>query len=274
MNKSSVPVEFNRVAARDATIGLMTAGRQSEVWRAECLKAESLVGASGEYCTSDERSAYNLDRFGRSPEQIAVDRGQCATQGEVFPPGSLEMAHYLLKSQGEGISLLAARLETLEACTDHAKVPHVFQEREDQIRAELHAVNQENARMSDTISDLRKQLAAKSALVHDMETVEHMQLKSARVKVKQLEAIIAEKNREIKIAWEESKKNLEMFNAFSTECEQHVTDAKLGALVRQMPFGGAIFRYDQEAWGNNLFYPENGTHKTPEEALIRQAKEK
>lgn len=211
-----------------------------------------------------ENRGGNLDRFGRTPEQVQRDRhvgqpdygelegikpcpvakeyccdpegmkcsNEGATQCDPFLPGSLEMAHYLLKAMREGQTGIRNRVEQLERVMEWADIAikrdgsrlnalenrettaggnsrEYYEQQIEEISAkwqeadahrqaaesEFKASQALNRQLADTIADLREMIGSR-------------------------DAIIAQKNRELEVKY--------------SYHSQIMSDAKLGAMVRQM----------------------------------------
>lgn len=71
----------------------------------------------GEHCTSDERTAYKLDRYGRTPEQVELYRAQASPEPKVKTPFQTAIdSTFVRRSEME---LLQRRVAHLEARMDH-----------------------------------------------------------------------------------------------------------------------------------------------------------
>lgn len=209
------------------------------------------------------RERVGVDKWGRTPVQAAKDRGQKYHMQETT----------VQIGAGGRLHLLEARLEAIErgcyyyrgldpeSVAQNTRIAYYEGQIEEisgkwQDAEELAKHNTEDAilcamqrdqfekaykEQADTIASLRERLDNCRVLIKDMETTEQVQLKSARGEIEQLKAIIAQKNRELEIAinrttWA-SQCTLEEY----TQMEEN---AKLGALVRQMPDGGYLIRLD------------------------------
>lgn len=185
-------------------------------------QGETLVDERAEYGGGSEITG-GLDRFGRTPDQIRRDR-----KPYLYPNGRVDV---------EALQELEARvlaLENASPVTDNTPKLEYYEQQIEEISGKWAECDKKRLHQVDLVTELREKLEVKTA-----RNADHRALQE---KITQLEAIIAQKNRDIQQARQDSRSyqsELEKLKVHYTYMEEGalevIEDAKLGALVRQMP---------------------------------------
>lgn len=204
-----------------------------------------------------------------------------ASIGKPFEPGSLEMAHYLLKALTERLGELENHAEWAEKAINrdgerlsrlesiHAPVYSNSREYYEQKIEELSGKWQAAEDRARMFADKCDKLIARSQQLQVSVDYLGSTVNGQADTISELREQLAEKNRELECARIEFRHQAQEVRA----TELMKADAKLGALVRQMPEGHELSSLSRWYYGhaNRLDLKRSGS--TPEEAMEAWRKE-